>query len=42
MIAIAKYNLERVNFSPDLIDAACATYFVSQEKKDFGAQLRLS
>jgi hypothetical protein len=41
MIAIAKYNLERVNFSPDLIDAACATYFVSQEKKDFGAQLRL-
>ncbi|MCS7020942.1 MAG: ATP-binding protein [Gemmataceae bacterium] len=42
MIAIAKYNMERVNFSPDLIDAACATYFVSQEKKDFGAQVRLS
>lgn len=42
MIAIAKYNMERVNFSPDLIDAACATYFVSQEKKDFGAQVRLA
>jgi hypothetical protein len=42
MIAIAKYNMERLNFSPDLIDAACATYFVSQEKKDFGAQVRLT
>ena len=29
MISIAKYNMERVNFSPDLIDAACATYFIS-------------
>jgi hypothetical protein len=42
MIAIAKYNMERVILSPDLIDAACATYFVSQEKKDFGAQVRWS
>lgn len=41
MISIAKYNMERVTFSPDLIDAACATYFVSTEKKDFGAKVRL-
>jgi predicted ATPase with chaperone activity len=38
MISMAKYNMERVNFSPDLIDAACATYFISSEKKDFGAK----
>jgi hypothetical protein len=42
MISIAKYNMERVNFSPDLIDAACATYFISAQKKDFGAQVRLA
>jgi hypothetical protein len=42
MISIAKYNMERVNFSPDLIDAACATYFISSEKRDFGAQVRLA
>lgn len=43
MISIAKYNMERVNFSPDLIDAACATYFIDKEKKkDFGASLRLN
>jgi hypothetical protein len=41
MISIAKYNMERVNFSPDLIDAACATYFISSEKRDFGAKVRL-
>lgn len=41
MISIAKYNMERVNFSPDLIDAACATYFISTEKRDFGAKVRL-
>ena len=41
MVCIAKYNMEQVSFSPDLIDAACLTYFVSQEKKDFGAQVRL-
>lgn len=40
MISIAKYNMERVNFSPDLIDAACATYFVSSQKRDFGAKVR--
>ncbi|OWK45428.1 AAA family ATPase [Fimbriiglobus ruber] len=41
MISIAKYNMERVNFSPDLIDAACETYFISTEKRDFGAKVRL-
>jgi hypothetical protein len=41
MISIAKYNMESVTFNPDLIDAGCATYFVSQEKKDFGAKVRL-
>ncbi len=41
MSSIAKYNMERVNFAPDLIDAACATYFISDKKKDFGAKVRL-
>ena len=41
MINIAKYNMERVNFSPDLIDAACATYFISAEQKNFGAKVRM-
>jgi Mg-chelatase subunit ChlI len=41
MISIAKYNMERVTFNPDLIDAACATYFVSNEKRDFGAKVRI-
>lgn len=41
MTSIAKYNMERVNFSPDLIDAACETYFISNEKRDFGAKVRL-
>jgi hypothetical protein len=41
MVCIAKYNMEQVTFSPDLIDAACLTYFVSQEKKSFGAAVRL-
>ncbi|HEY1380335.1 MAG TPA: ATP-binding protein [Gemmataceae bacterium] len=41
MISIAKYNMEKVSFTPDLIDAGCATYFVSNEKKDFGAKVRL-
>ena len=40
MISIAKYNMERVNFSPDLIDAACHTYFIG-EKKDFGAKVSM-
>ena len=41
MISIAKYNMEKVTFNPDLIDAACETYFVSEEKKNFGAAVRL-
>jgi hypothetical protein len=41
MQCIAKYNMERVNFSPDLIDAACDTYFISDVKKDFGAKVQL-
>lgn len=40
MISIAKYNMERVNFSPDLIDAAGLTYFIG-EKKDFGAKAKM-
>jgi len=39
MSSIAKYGMERLDFSPDLIDAACETYFISQ-KKDFGAKVR--
>jgi hypothetical protein len=41
MISMAKYNMERVNFSPDLIDAACATYFITSEKRDFGAKAKM-
>jgi hypothetical protein len=41
MISMAKYNMERVNFSPDLIDAACATYFISSEKRDFGSKAKI-
>ena len=41
MVSIAKYNMERVNFSPDLIDAACSTYFISEAKRNFGAKVRL-
>ena len=41
MISIAKYNMEIVNLNPDLLDAACATYFTSKEKKSFGAKVRL-
>jgi hypothetical protein len=34
--------MERVNFSPDLIDAACATYVISaSNKKDFGAAVQM-
>jgi SpoVK/Ycf46/Vps4 family AAA+-type ATPase len=36
MMSIAKYNMERVTFSPDLIDAACSTYFIREDKRDFG------
>jgi hypothetical protein len=41
MISISKYNMEPVTFSPDLIDAACTSYFVSKEQKNFGAKVRL-
>jgi Mg-chelatase subunit ChlI len=41
MMSIAKYNMERVNFSPDLIDAACMTYFISNQIKNFGAKVRV-
>jgi hypothetical protein len=41
MISIAKYNMERVTFSPDLIDAACSTYFIREDKRDFGAKVKL-
>jgi len=39
MVSIARYNMESVTFSPDLIDAACASYFVSIEQRDFGARI---
>jgi hypothetical protein len=41
MINIAKYNMQSVTFDPDLIDAGCTSYFVSQEQKQFGAKVRL-
>lgn len=41
MISIAKYNMESVNFSPDLIDAACESYFVNMDTREFGKNLRL-
>jgi hypothetical protein len=41
MISIAKYNMETVTLNPDLLDAACATYFTAKEKKSFGAKVRL-
>jgi hypothetical protein len=42
MISIAKYNMEAVTINPDLLDAACATYFTSAaDKKGFGAKIRL-
>src|SRR6266498_754352 len=40
-MSIAKYNMETVTLSADLLDAACATYFTSKEKKNFGAKVRL-
>ncbi|GAB4521388.1 MAG: ATPase AAA [Anaerolineales bacterium] len=41
MISIARYNMESVTFSPDLIDAACDSYFVSLEERSFGAQVKM-
>ncbi len=40
-MAIAKYNMETLTLNADLLDAACATYFTSKEKKNFGAKVRL-
>ncbi len=34
MMSLSKYNMERLAFSPDLIDAACETYFIQQEKEE--------
>ena len=41
MMSLSKYNMERISFNPDLIDAACGTYFINNQKKDFGAKVRL-
>jgi len=41
MTSIAKYNMETISLSADLIDAACETYFISKVKKNFGAKIRL-
>lgn len=41
MIAIASYNMETVTLNPDLIDAACLTYFPDKEQKQFGAKVKL-
>lgn len=34
-------DMEAVRLNPDLLDAACATYFTSKERTDFGAKVRL-
>ena len=41
MINFATYNTESLSFSPDLIDAACDGYFISQVAQDFGAKVQL-
>jgi len=41
MISIAKYNMEQVAFTPDLIDAACETYFISAQQHTYGSQVRI-
>jgi hypothetical protein len=41
MISIASYNMESVTLNPDLLDAACLTYFPSKEQKQFGAKVKL-
>ena len=40
MFCIGKYNMERITFSPDLIDAACATYFIGNLKRDGGISVK--
>ncbi|HEV3142302.1 MAG TPA: ATP-binding protein, partial [Gemmataceae bacterium] len=41
MASIAKYNMERITFSPDLIDSACSTYFIREERRDFGTKAKV-
>ncbi len=41
MISIAAYNMETVTLNPDLLDAACLTYFPDKEQKEFGAKVKL-
>ncbi len=41
MFCIGKYNMERITFSPDLIDAACATYFIGNLKRDVGISVKM-
>jgi hypothetical protein len=42
MISMAKYSMEEVTLAnPDLLDAACRTYFVTGPKQSFGAKTNL-
>jgi hypothetical protein len=42
IIHIARYNIEQVVFSPDLIDAACQSYFISQEEREFSKSVTMN
>ena len=42
MVSIAAYNSERVAFTPDLIDAACRSYFIAEQQQEFAKTVRLS
>lgn len=42
MIHIAAYNSERVAFTPDLLDAACESYFISEQQQEFAKTVRVS
>jgi SpoVK/Ycf46/Vps4 family AAA+-type ATPase len=37
LISLAKYNLEEATLTPDLLDAACSTYFVGMKEKSGNA-----
>ena len=41
MMSIAKYNMERVNFSPDLIDAACAHLLHQRREEGLRGKVRM-
>ena len=42
MIAMAKYSMEEVSLAdPDLLDAACRTYFITGPRQSFGARTNL-